>query len=115
MDKKSETDNTEQKLSNGSYIGCLNHYFDNCIETARCRLNRELVDGHYDWLKVQFITGLEKAVTLNLHEDFGVTKQNLIEILDLARKSDLSKREDVDNLYAAYNELNRFNQIKYKN
>lgn len=115
MDKKSKTDNTGQKLSNGSYIGCLYHYFNNCIETARCRLNKRLVDGHYDWIKAQFITGLEKAATLNLHEEFGVTKENLIEILDLARKSDFSKRDDVDNLYVAYNKLNRFDKIKYKN
>ena len=105
MNKSGKTGITPKYVEETDYKGYLEHYFGNYIGSARIWIIDGDLNRNFNERKSKFIMGLEQAIKLNLPEKHGVTRQNLIEMLELVRMSDLSKMDDINNLYALYNKI----------
>ena len=89
----------------GTTASILDHYFGNLVGIVRLwHLDKDTTQD-YKSPKKEFIEGLEKAISDNLLEYGGVTKQHLKEMVQLAQSGDWSDITTIKKLYERYHKI----------
>jgi hypothetical protein len=105
MNKSNKVIAKTEESERRSCASYLDDCFANYVGGAKVLLDTRQFNSEFNKLKIECIKDLGGAIRLDLSEDFGVTKKNLIEILEAIRISDFSKITDINRLYEIYHRI----------
>ena len=91
----------------GTTASALDHFFGNHIGCLRILYARGVEVVDINSYKNKFIDGIEGVIKSNLPEYAGVTNQHLVQIVQVAKRVDLSNIKGLKEIYRNYFEIKR--------